>query len=178
MKKFLLLFLLLGTLLPLNAQNKADDTQTVKPEFTVRYYGGFLAYGPAVTGGVRLNDKYTLGLMFGHDGSHYDAYPADIYRFTAGAYARRYFRLSQKDIVSFYFDVAVGAAYVYKINGGYRVNYETGERTKEISETVGDVEFAATLQPGIRFRLYHSRHIFLGPTFSTNCIGLHLGLGF
>ena len=38
---------------------------------------------------------------------------------------RRYFHLGKKDIVALYSDVAFGAGYVYKVNGGYRINGET-----------------------------------------------------
>lgn len=38
--------------------------------------------------------------------------------------------------------------------------------------------WAATWQPGIRFRFWKNLHLFLGPTISTNTIGIHLGVGF
>ena len=63
----------------------------------------------------------------------------------------------------------------------YRViltNVETGETVKTTDYSKGDVLFAATLQPGIRFRFWKNLHLFLGPTVSTNTVGLHLGVGF
>lgn len=47
-----------------------------------------------------------------------------------------------------------------------------------IEDSPGDIIFAATWQPGIRFRFWRNVHLFLGPTISTNTIGLHLGVGF
>ena len=31
---------------------------------------------------------------------------------------------------------------------------------------------------GIRVRCYKNLHLFMGPTIATDCIGLHLGIGF
>ena len=42
----------------------------------------------------------------------------------------------------------------------------------------GDVQFYLSWQPGIRVRCYKNLHIFLGPTLSTHCLGVHLGIGF
>ena len=91
---------------------------------------------------------------------------------------RRYFHFAQKDIVALYIDFAVGAGYVYKMDGGYMVNLETGETVKTTDYDKGDVLFAATFQPGVRFRFWKNLHLFLGPTISTDTVGLHLGLGF
>ena len=41
----------------------------------------------------------------------------------------------------------------------------------------GDILFAATWQPGVRFRFWKNLHLFHGPTISTNTIGIHLGVG-
>ena len=41
-----------------------------------------------------------------------------------------------------------------------------------------DVLFVGGWQPGIRVRCYKNLHIFLGPTLATDCLGLHLGIGF
>ena len=155
-----------------------EGRQNWKPEFTARYYAGFFTEGPAITGGVRVDDKRTFGLMVWQGRTYIDAAPADVYSLSAGLYMRRYFHLGQKDIVALYIDFAVGAGYVYKMDGGYMVNLETGETVKTTDYDKGDVLFAATFQPGVRFRFWKNLHLFLGPTISTNTVGLHLGLGF
>lgn len=155
-----------------------EGRQNWKPEFTARLYAGFVTEGPAITGGVRIDDKRTFGLMVWQGKTWIDAAPASVYSISTGLYMRRYFHLGQKDIVAFYCDFAIGAGYVYKMNGGYMTNTETGETVKTTDYSKGDVLFAATLQPGIRFRFWKNLHLFLGPTVSTNTVGLHLGVGF
>jgi len=196
MKKLILLAasLIITVMVPLRAQTLADDAkvwadgwkyafsaegrQAWKPEFTARVYGGFVTGGPAVTGGVRIDDKRTFGLMVWQGETWIDAAPASVYSISTGLYMRRYFHLGKKDVVALYSDVAIGAGYVYKVNGGYRINSETGETVKIIDYGKGDVLFAATWQPGVRFRFCRNLHLFLGPTLSTNTVGLHLGVGF
>ena len=196
MKKLILLAasLIITVMVPLRAQTLADDAkvwadgwkyafsaegrQAWKPEFTARVYGGFVTGGPAVTGGVRIDDKRTFGLMVWQGETWIDAAPASVYSISTGLYMRRYFHLGKKDVVALYSDVAIGAGYVYKVNGGYRINVETGETVKIIDDGKGDVLFAATWQPGVRFRFWRNLHLFLGPTLSTNTVGLHLGVGF
>jgi len=196
MKKMILLAasLIITVMVPLRAQTLADDAkvwadgwkyafsaegrQAWKPEFTARVYGGFVTGGPAVTGGVRIDDKRTFGLMVWQGETWIDAAPASVYSISTGLYMRRYFHLGKKDVVALYSDVAIGAGYVYKVNGGYRINVETGEPVKIIDYGKGDVLFAATWQPGVRFRFWRNLHLFLGPTLSTNTVGLHLGVGF
>lgn len=138
-----------------------------KPEFTVRYKAGFITEGPSLTGGVRLNEKYTVGLLLGNGKTYVDAAPGNINTFETSLYARRYFHLQGKDIVAFYCDLSLGAGWIYKV---------TGNR-EELNGRPGDVRLMAALQPGVRFRIYRNLHIFLGPTVSTDCIGLHLGIG-
>ena len=118
-----------------------------KPEFTARAYTGFITGGYAFTGGVRIDGKRTFGLM---------VWPG---------------------IVAFYLDTAVGAGYVYRIEGGYPRNPDTGETTETIGYREGEVMFAASLQPGIRIRFWKNLHLFLGPTYSTNTVGFHIGIG-
>ena len=196
MKRYLiiLLSLLSLTIVPIHAQTMADEflpwaegwkyafsqdgRQNWKPEFTARYYAGFVTEGPAITGGVRIDDKRTLGLMLWQGRTYIDAAPSDVYSLSAGLYMRRYFHFGQKDIVAIYIDFAAGGGYVYKMDGGYMVNHETGETIKTANYDKGDMLFAATLQPGVRFRFWKNLHLFLGPTLSTNTVGLHLGLGF
>ncbi len=164
MKKLILLAasLIITVMVPLRAQTLADDAkvwadgwkyafsaegrQAWKPEFTARVYGGFVTGGPAVTGGVRIDDKRTLGLMVWQGETWIDAAPASVYSISTGLYMRRYFHLGKKDIVALYSDVAFGAGYVYKVNGGYRINSETGETVRIIDYSKGDVLFAATWQ--------------------------------
>ena len=193
-RKSLIIALLLLSCASLDAQTFADDAkvwaegwkhafsqegrQNWKPEFTARLYAGFVTEGPAITGGVRIDDKRTFGLMVWQGKTWIDAAPASVHSLSGGLYMRRYFHLGQKDIVALYCDFAIGAGYVYKMNGGYMTNVETGETVKTTDYSKGDVLFAATLQPGIRFRFWKNLHLFLGPTVSTNTIGLHLGVGF
>lgn len=194
MKRFLMIELSLLIGLTSSAQTMADDIkvwaedwkyafsaegrQALKPEFTARVYAGFVTEGPAITGGVRVDDKRTLGLMVWQGETYIDAAPGAVYNVSAGLYMRRYFHLGKKDIVALYSDIAVGAGYVYKVNGKYWENTETGEKTEIIEDSPGDIKFAATWQPGIRFRFWRNVHLFLGPTISTNTVGLHLGVGF
>ena len=194
MKRFLLIGLALMIGLTASAQTMADDAkswaegwkyafsaegrQNWKPEFTARYYAGFVSEGPAITGGVRIDDKRTFGLMVWQGNTWIDAAPASVYTLSSGLYMRRYFHLGKKDIVAIYADFAIGAGYVYKMNGGYMHNTETGETVRTTDYEKGQVLFAATLQPGVRFRLWRNLHLFLGPTISTNTVGLHLGVGF
>ena len=193
-RKSLIIALLLLSCASLDAQTFADDAkvwaegwkhafsqegrQNWKPEFTARLYAGFVTEGPAITGGVRIDDKRTFGLMVWQGKTWIDAAPASVHSLSGGLYMRRYFHLGQKDIVALYCDFAIGAGYVYKMNGGYMTNVETGETVKTTDYSKGDVLFAATLQPGIRFRFWKNLHLFLGPTVSTNTVGLHLGVGF
>lgn len=184
-EKILITALLISAMFPLKAQTLADkDTFSQEgrkkwsPEFTARVYAGFVTEGPAITGGVRIDDKRTLGLMVWQGKSYIDAAPGRIYSVSAGLYLRRYFHIGNRNIVALYSDLAIGAGYIYKVDGKYRYDAQTGEKIQQIEETPGDVEFAATWQPGIRFRFWKSMQLFLGPTISTNTVGLHLGVGF
>ena len=194
MKRLFVISIALLTGIAAGAQTMADDAitwaegwkyafsqegrQNWKPEFTARLYAGFVTEGAAVTGGVRIDDKRTIGLMVWQGKTWIDAAPASVYSISTGLYMRRYFHFGQKDIVALYCDFAVGAGYVYKMDGGYMTNAETGESVKTTDYNKGDVLFAATLQPGVRFRFRKNLHLFLGPTVSTNTVGLHLGVGF
>lgn len=148
-----------------------------KPEFTARAYTGFITGGYAFTGGVRIDGKRTFGLMVWPGSTFIDAAPANVYSLSGGLFMRRYFHLSKKDIVAFYLDTAVGAGYIYRIEGGYPRNPDTGETTETIGYREGEVMFAASLQPGIRIRFWKNLHLFLGPTYSTNTVGFHIGIG-
>lgn len=149
-----------------------------KPEITGRVYAGFITGGPAITGGVRIDDKRTLGLMLWKGNKWIDSEPAHVYSISTGLYIRRYVHFGKKDIVALYNDIAIGAGYVYKINCEYRMDPVSGEPYNPIDDNEGDVFFCATWQPGIRIRLVKNLHIFLGPTLATNTVGFHLGAGF
>ena len=195
MRKVLSIFFMLSMMaLPLKAQTMAEDAkswaegwkyafsregrQEWKSEFTARVYAGFVTEGPAVTAGVRIDDKRTLGLMVWQGDTYIDAAPGDIFSVSAGLFMRRYFHLGKKDIVALYSDLALGAGYIYKVNGKYWYNAQTGEKVQQLEENPGDVVFAATWQPGVRFRVWNNLHLFFGPAISTNTIGFHLGVGF
>jgi len=194
MRRLILTAAILFSALSVSAQTMADDAklwaegwkyafspegrEQWKPEFTARYYAGFVTEGPAITGGVRIDEKRTLGLMAWQGRTYIDAAPGNVYSVSAGLFMRRYFYVGKKDIVAFYSDFAVGAGYVYKVNGKYWTNTETGEKVERIEDNPGDIVFAATWQPGIRVRFWKNLHLFLGPTISTNTIGLHFGVGF
>ena len=192
-KVVLVAALLISAVAHLSAQTMADEARAWgegwkyafsqegrknwKPEFTARVYAGLSTEGPAITGGMRIDDKRTLGLMIWQGRTYIDAAPGNIYSVSAGLYLRRYFRLEKSEAAALYSDFAIGAGYIYKVDGKYRYT-QTGERIQQIEEAPGDVELAVTWQPGIRFRFRKNLHLFLGPTLSTHTVGLHLGVGF
>lgn len=152
-----------------------------KPEVTVRGNVGIYAAGFAVTGGVRIDEKRTLGLMAGKNGNVYTVTHgyADVNSFGAAVYGRRYVHLGERKICSLYSDLAVGAAVVTDLEGAYWVDPVDGTMKKDdISVEKGEVQFYISWQPGIRLRCYKNAHIFLGPTLSSHCLGVHLGIGF
>ena len=152
-----------------------------KPEFTVRGNLGIYAGGFAVTGGVRIDEKRTLGLMVGKNVNVYTVMHgyADINSFSAALYGRRYFHLGERKIFSFYSDLALGAAVVTGMEGAYWVDPIDGTtKMDDIDVERGDVQLYVSFQPGMRVRFYKNIHLFLGPTLSSHCLGVHLGLGF
>lgn len=152
-----------------------------RPEFTVRGNLGFYASGFAVTGGARIDEKRTFGLMVGKNVNVYTVTHGytDVNSFSAALYGRRYFHLGERKIFSFYSDLALGAAIVTDIEGAYWVDPVDGSIKKDdVSVEKGDVQFYISWQPGIRVRCYKNLHIFLGPTLSSHCLGVHLGIGF
>ena len=159
----------------------AEGRENWKSEFTVRGNLGIYAGGFAVTGGVRIDEKRTLGLMVGKNVNVYTVTHGytDVNSFSAALYGRRYFHLGERKIFSFYSDLALGAAVVTDIEGAYWVDPVDGTtKMDDISVEKGDVQFYLSWQPGIRVRCYKNLHIFLGPTLSTHCLGVHLGIGF
>lgn len=137
-----------------------------KTEHTLRIRAGFFTEGLMFTSGIRVDEKRTLGLFAGLEDVWDDATPANIYSARLGVTFRRYWHLGERKIFSFYSDLYAGAAYIYKVT-----NHET-------YEDKGDILFVGGWQPGIRVRCYRNLHIFLGPTLATDCLGLHLGIGF
>lgn len=159
----------------------AEGRENWKPEFTVRGNLGFYAAGFAVTGGVRIDEKRTLGLMVGKNENVYTVTHGytDVNSFSAALYGRRYLHLGERKIFSFYNDLALGAAVVTDIEGAYWVDTTDGTTKKDdISVDKGEVQFYLSWQPGVRVRFFGNVHLFLGPTLSTHCLGVHLGLGF
>ena len=159
----------------------AEGRKNWKSEVTVRGNLGIYAGGFAVTGGVRIDEKRTLGLMAGKNVNVYTITPGytDVNSFSAALYGRRYFHLGERKIFSFYSDLALGAAFVTDLEGAYWVDPVDGVTKKEdISVDKGDVQFYLSWQPGVRVRFFDNVHLFLGPTLSSHCLGVHLGIGF
>lgn len=137
-----------------------------KTEHTLRIRAGFFTEGLMFTSGIRVDEKRTLGLFAGLEDVWDDATPANIYSARLGVTFRRYWHLGERKIFSFYSDLYAGAGYIYKVT------------SHETYEDKGDILFVGGWQPGVRVRCYKNLHIFLGPTLATDCIGLHLGIGF
>lgn len=155
-----------------------DGRQNWTPEFTLRYFSGLTTSGPMLTGGVRVDRKRTFGLMVGQGDTYLDYAPGDLYSIAGGVMFRRYFYVGKKKTFAFYSDLYAGAAWIYRIDGKYHFNSATGEQWEVIDDNVGDARFILGWQPGFRVRFYRNIHIFLGPTIATECLGLHLGIGF
>ena len=71
----------------------AEGRKNWKSEVTVRGNLGIYAGGFAVTGGVRIDEKRTLGLMAGKNVNVYTVTHGytDVNSFSAALYGRRYF---------------------------------------------------------------------------------------
>ena len=159
----------------------AEGRENWESEVTVRGNLGIYAGGFAVTGGVRIDEKRTLGLMVGKNVNVYTITPGytDVNSFNAALYGRRYLHLGERKRFSLYSDLALGAAVVTDIEGAYWVDSVDGTtKIDDISVDKGDVQFYFSWQPGVRVRFFDNAHLFLGPTLSTHCLGVHLGLGF
>ena len=135
-----------------------------KPEFTLRYQTGLWTSGPVLSGGVRVDEKRTFGLMLGHGDTYIDAAPADLYSINAALMFRRYWHLGAQKRFAIYGDFYAGCGWIYKINGEYN------------EDNVGDPRLILGIQPGVR--CYKNLHVFLGSTIATDCIGIHVGIGF
>ena len=180
------ILLMLFALSSLSAQTlkesfSAEGRENWKPEFTLRGNVGIYSGGFAVTGGVRIDEKRTLGLMAGKNVNVYTVNHGytDVNSFSAALYGRRSFYLGERKIFSLYSDLAIGAAVVTDIEGAYWVDPVDGTTQKDdIGVDKGDVQFYVSWQPGMKLRFYKNIHMFLGPTLSTHCLGVHLGIGF
>lgn len=168
------------------AQDKELETEDVrqpwKTEYSVRVTAGLFTKGPAVTIGRKLDEKWILGGWLGQGDTYYDAAPGHSYAIQTAAYTRRYFHLGGRDIIALYGELALGCDWTYKVTGKY-MDYDdpdTGEHVQQelIKENKGDVGLYAAVNAGVRFRITRNLHLFLGPTVSTNTLGLHLGVGF
>lgn len=153
-----------------------------KPEFTARYTAGYITGGPSVTAGIKKNDLTTVGVWIGHGETYIDAAPGDIYAVQTAAYLRRYLHLDRRHIFSLYGELVGGCEWIYDVTGKYRL-YEdpvTGVISSEcvIQENKGDAGLYAGVNAGFRLRIVKNIHLFFGPTYTSNTIGFHLGLGF
>ena len=178
---FMLLPLISAQAQSIKESFSVEGRENWKPEVTVRGNLGIYAGGFAVTGGVRIDEKRTLGLMVGKNVNVYTVMHgyADINSFSAALYGRRYFHLGERKIFSFYSDLALGAAVVTGMEGAYWVDPIDGTtKMDDIDVERGDVQLYVSFQPGMRVRFYKNIHLFLGPTLSSHCLGVHLGLGF
>ena len=156
-----------------NVVDAPEKKYALRSEFTARMYVGFYNGGYRVSGGVNINNKRTAGLMLGYHDSYHDYAPGDVYAITTAFYYRRYFHLGKRKVCAFYIDAYAGAGWVYKVDEWF----PEGE-FNQIDAEEGDVIPFVGIHPGFRVRLYKNLHIFLGPTIGTDCLGLHLGIGF
>ena len=182
--RFAACLLMLAATATVNAQenNAADAVEKkydLRPEFTLRGSLGFFNSDHRVSGGVCINGKRTAGLMIGHHNSYIDHAPADIDAIVTTLFYRRYFHLGKRKICAFYLDAYAGAAWVYKVTGTrYEIINEEGDIRPIIDEEPGYAVPVFGLQPGFRVRFYRNIHLFLGPSIATDCIGVHIGIGF
>lgn len=147
-----------------------------KPEFTLRYQAGLGNSGPMLNGGVKFDEKRTASVFLEMGDCYIDYAPGNLYSAIIGLNYRRYFHLGKRKIFAFYTDIYLGGGWIYKIDGKY--HYPGGVKEEIINDNMGDAVFVAGIQPGLRARLYKNLHLFLGPTIATDCLGLHLGIGF
>lgn len=151
-----------------NSYSIEGNKKHIAPEFTVRASGGFFASSVAVTGGVKFNDKRTVGLMLCNLKTYDDADPSHAYFNEVGVYYRRTFKLGKRNRLSLYNDIALAYAHVYK---------ETGIVTENTEYRKGDDLIDVIWQPGLKIRFYNNFHMFMGPQISGGFVGLHLGIG-
>ena len=156
----------------------AEGRKNWKPEFTVRGNVGIFTGGAILSGGLRIDEKRTLGLMLGEQSIYYDAEPATVHYINTSLFWRRYFHLGERQRTAFYSDLSVGVGWIYQVEESFWYNEWTGEWEGGVDDEPGDVYPIISWQPGIRVRFYKNIHLFFGPTLATNCMGVHLGFGF
>lgn len=149
-----------------------------KPEVTARVNLGIFNGSEVLGVGVRVHKHHSMGILVGQGNVYIDAAPGDIQYVQAALYKRLYLPFGHREIVSIYSDIYLGAGVVYNVSGKYYEDPITHEQKELINGSRGDVLPIIGWQPGIRLRLFRSANIFLGPTIATNCLGVHMGLGF
>lgn len=143
-----------------------------KPEFTARAEATIPGWGWMASLGVRINDKWTVGVMPGIHNTWHDTDMTGVSSFSANAYIRRYIHFGPKQRISLFVDGLVGTEIAYKIEYAFDSDRGTGPYAK------GDTWLNAAIQPGIRLRINKNFHVFAGPSFGTRYFGLHAGIGF
>ena len=84
----------------------AEGRENWKTEFTFRGKVGIYTGGSLLSGGVRIDDKRTMGLMVGEQTVYYDADPATVNYISTSLFWRRYFHLGKRQRFSFYSDLS------------------------------------------------------------------------
>lgn len=148
-----------------------EGRQEWRPEFTLREDLVFYNTGLMLSGGVRIDDKRTFGLVANMNTTYYDAYPIDAYQAGLSLYMRRYFHLGPKRIISIYSDIYGGAGVVYRVDGANPPSAPSSVQQK------GDIVPILGWHPGVRIRIYKNLHVFVGPTLSLYNPGIHFGIG-
>lgn len=156
----------------------AEGRENWESEFTLRGSVGIFTGGIDVTGGVRIDEKRTLGLMLGNHEIFYNAEPATVKYLNTCLHFRRYFHLGKRKRAAFYSDLIVGAGWIYDVEQSYWVDPATGTTNRGIDDEPGDAYPIISWQPGVRVCYFKNAHLFFGPTLGTNCMGVHIGLGF
>ena len=156
----------------------AEGKENWESEFTLRGSVGIFTGGIDATGGVRIDEKRTLGLMLGNHEIFYNAEPATVKYLNTCLYFRRYFHLGKRKRCAFYSDLIVGAGWIYDVEQSYWVDPATGTWHGGIDDEPGDAYPIISWQPGVRVCYFKNAHLFFGPTLGTNCMGVHIGLGF
>ena len=117
----------------------AEGREGWKPEFTVRGNVGIFTGGAILSGGVRIDEKRTLGLMLGEQSVYYDAEPATVHYISTSLFWRRYFHLGKRQRAAFYSDLSVGAGWIYQVEESFWYNESTGEWEGGVDDEPGDV---------------------------------------
>lgn len=148
-----------------------EGRQNWKPEFTARAYGGFYEAGVALSAGVRIDNRRTLGILVAK--AEMGSASSDTEYFTKiMATYRRYYHIGKRERFAFYSDMNFGVGIVNKVELGPTAELE------EYHSKPGDWGPMLEWQPGIRLRLIGNSHISLGPSLSPTHFGLHIGVGF